>query len=176
VLRYAEYLGFDIENYRELLPLAYQGLITPLPDNFKRVGVKNQDEVLYLNLNDNTLMDVSPIDELVIGKYNEQVENIKKERMKQKKPKKNVGRNNKKQNAPKQPIPKTLPPLKKSDDGNNLSNTNPNLNTLENISSEESNIISNKSKGADNNKSNKKKEMLGQYEISKLFPLIFYIR
>ena len=176
MLRYAEYLGFDIESYHELLPLAYQGLITPLPDNFKRVGVKNRDEVLYINLNDNTLMDVSPIDELVIGKYNEQVENIKKERMKHKKPQKNVGRNNKKQNAPKQPIPKTLPPLKKSDDANNLSNTNPNLNTLENFSSEESNMVSNKSKGADNKKSNNKKEMLGQYEISKLFPLIFYIR
>jgi len=74
ILAYAEYLGFDNENDQELLVIAYQALKTPLPDNWKRAIIKNSQEVLYINLDDQTLHTYSPIDEAAILHYREQKE------------------------------------------------------------------------------------------------------
>jgi hypothetical protein len=76
ILAYAEYLGFDYENDQELLIIAYQALKTPLPDNWKRAIIKNSQEVLYINLDDQTLHTFSPIDEAAIIHYREQKEQI----------------------------------------------------------------------------------------------------
>jgi len=161
--------------------LAYTGLTTPLPNNYKRVGIKGRDEVLYINLDDNTLMDVSPIDELVIEKYNENVEIIQRERQRQQLQK---GKNKKQQQAPKQPIPKSLPPLKGKTDGNDLRKSkeeqilNSNTNTNENkVSEDKPKKSKGKKKEQEKDKDKEKaliekeneinqNKMLGQYHIS----------
>lgn len=78
ILAYAEYLGFDLERDQELLVVAYQALKTPLPENWKRAVLKNSQEVLYINLEDQTLHTYSPIDEAAILHYREQKEIMNK--------------------------------------------------------------------------------------------------
>ena len=104
ILAYAEYLGFELENDQELLIIAYQALKTPLPDNWKRAIIKNSQEVLYINLEDQTLHTYSPIDEAAIIHYREQKEILHKE-------------TSAIANASKGVIPKAknLPPIEKSD-------------------------------------------------------------
>jgi len=79
IFAYAEYLGFDLENDQELLIIAFQALKTPLPQNWKRAIIKNSQEVLYINLEDQTLHTYSPIDEAAILHYREQKELFLKE-------------------------------------------------------------------------------------------------
>ncbi len=135
ILAYAEYLGFDLENDQELLIIAYQALKTPLPPNWKRAIIKNSQEVLYINLEDQTLHTYSPIDEAAILHYREQKESLHKE----------IDNTNNNNNANKViPRAKNLPPIEKGEKskknkknklglGNNFSNKiNPSLNENDN--------------------------------------------
>lgn len=75
VIYYAEWLGFDVENDpEEFLAIAFQALKAPLPTNYRRAIIKNTNEMLFINLDDETLHVYSPIDELAIMHYREQKE------------------------------------------------------------------------------------------------------
>lgn len=110
IFAYAEYLGFDLENDQELLIIAYQALKTPLPPNWKRAIIKNSQEVLYINLEDQTLHTYSPIDEAAIIHYREQKEML----CKQAKSGSESNNNNKVI-----PRAKNLPPIEKGEGKNN---------------------------------------------------------
>jgi hypothetical protein len=103
LIEYAQFLGFDLENYNELsLQIAYQALKTPLPENWKRACIKNSDEILFINIDDNTIHGISPIDEAATVHYEEQKENLEKV----------------KKAGPKViPKAKNLPPIKKGEEG-----------------------------------------------------------
>jgi hypothetical protein len=83
------------------LEVAYQALKTPLPDNWKRACIKNSEEVLFINIDDNTIHGVSPIDEAAIIHYQEQKEKLDKQ---------------KQANAKIIPKARGLPPIKKGDE------------------------------------------------------------
>jgi hypothetical protein len=76
-------------------------LRTALPENWKRACIKNTDEILFINIDDNTIHGVSPIDEAALVHYTEQKEKLEKNK------------------APSKIIPKTknLPPIKKGEEG-----------------------------------------------------------
>ncbi len=119
-------------------------------------------------------MDVSPIDELVIQKYNENVASIKAEK------KQEMKRQKKNRPTPKQPIPKNLPPLKKFDNNlpdPKLSNLNKRQEAQEYIPTNQSDNSQNRdSKVSKKSKKSKKHtdeeiqegNTLGQYQISKV--------
>ena len=88
---YADYLGFDLENFPELsLEIAYQALKTPLPINFRRAYLKGSDEEVYLNLEDGRIIADNPIDIMAVQTYKKEIEDyIKREKKKAKKGNKN---------------------------------------------------------------------------------------
>lgn len=75
VIYYAERLGFDVENDpREFLTIAYQALKAPLPDNWRRALLKSKDELVYINMEDNTIHLYTEIDEMAYKYYTEEKE------------------------------------------------------------------------------------------------------
>jgi hypothetical protein len=75
VVYYAERLGFDVENDpKEFLTIAYQALKAPLPENWRRALVKSKDELVYINLEDQTIHLFTDIDEMAYKYYIEEKE------------------------------------------------------------------------------------------------------
>lgn len=75
VVYYAERLGFDVENDpKEFLTIAYQALKAPLPENWRRALIKSKDELVYINLEDQTIHLFTDIDEMAYKYYIEEKE------------------------------------------------------------------------------------------------------
>ena len=69
-------IKIDYENDQDLLIIAYKALKNPLTENWKRAIIKNSQEVLYINLEDQKLHTYSPIDEVAILHYRKQKEQL----------------------------------------------------------------------------------------------------
>ena len=66
---HAEELGIDISKYPEAVNFVYYALKTPLPENWKKAVIRDTREILYINLIDQTLHNLSPYDEEAQLKY-----------------------------------------------------------------------------------------------------------
>jgi hypothetical protein len=103
-------LGFDIENDindPNVLEIAYEALKTPLPKTWRKCMVGENEALMYLNMREHTLHNISPVDLAALQSY----EYYKQELENEKKSKKVV------------PKAKNLPPIgskdKKKDDSKN---------------------------------------------------------
>ena len=66
---YAEELGFDLHKHPDSINIAYETWKTKLPENWKRSIYKKTGELLYINLLDQTIHTLSPIEEQAQDKY-----------------------------------------------------------------------------------------------------------
>ena len=89
VIEYADYLGFDIENYQELsLGIAYNALSSKLPENYKRAYYKSPDgkieKIFYIDVEEGQIHEESPLDLLAIETYQEEMNKLQKGKGKKK--------------------------------------------------------------------------------------------
>ena len=62
IINYAQYIGFDLNTDAEFLHIAIYALKTPLPEGWHRAVIKGTDNLYYINMEDNSLHEYSPID------------------------------------------------------------------------------------------------------------------
>jgi hypothetical protein len=145
IIYYAERLGFDVENDpKEFLSIAEQALKAQLPENWRRAVLRSKNELVYINLDDNTIHLYTEIDEMAYKYYCEEKEKWLKSKAKHETRTKVVPRGK-------------IPPLKKdegeSKDGNRKKTKKKTLDFEKDADSIIENIkhVQNKNKEKENN-------------------------
>ena len=68
IIEYAQFLGMDLKEDKDLVYIAKEGLKAPLPENFKPYKRRN-GEIVYVNLETNEFQEEHPCDEYYRGLY-----------------------------------------------------------------------------------------------------------